>query len=99
MDTLKRNRLYILNAEQIIGSTFPTISNPKDKSQLWHQRMGHISDKSLQLLKVHDGVFGNDFITKISFVWNCILDKYFRLHFLPGVYKSVNILEYLHVNL
>jgi hypothetical protein len=94
----KRHGLYILQTQNIFDSTSAALSVSNDKSQIWHKRLGHISDKGLQILK-KQGAFGNDNIEKLSFCDYCILGKHNRLPFLPGMHKSVSILEYLHADL
>ncbi|CAA2996850.1 Hypothetical predicted protein [Olea europaea subsp. europaea] len=47
----KRHGLYILHTQNFFDNTSAAISGPNDKSQLWHKRLGHISDKDLQILK------------------------------------------------
>lgn len=79
-------------------STSAAISVQNDKSHIWHKRLGHISDKGLQILNKL-GAFGKDNIEKLSFCDYCILGKHNRLHFLPRMHKSVSILEYLHTDL
>lgn len=94
----KRHELYILQTQNFIDSTSEAIFVQNDKSQMWHKRLDHVSDKGLRILK-KQGTFGEDNIEKLGFCDYCVLAKHNRLPFLPGMHKFVSILEYLHVHL
>ena len=54
-----KNGLYELIGKTMIGKSGSSLVVKEDKSILWHNRMGHISNKGLQDLKKH-GLFKED---------------------------------------
>ncbi|KAL0462589.1 UNVERIFIED_CONTAM: putative mitochondrial protein [Sesamum latifolium] len=71
-----------------------------DKTSLWHKRLGHISEKGLELLK-KDGVL-IDKIDKLKFCDDCVLGKQHKVHFpvfpYPNPSSSSSILDYVHAD-
>ncbi|KAL2235740.1 UNVERIFIED_CONTAM: Retrovirus-related Pol polyprotein from transposon TNT 1-94 [Sesamum indicum] len=71
-----------------------------DLTTLWHNRLGHISQKGLDFLK-RDGVL-NDRIDKIEFCDECVMGKQHRVHFpaspSPNPSMSPCILDYVHAD-
>ena len=61
------------------------------KAILWHRRLGHISDKGLQILN-EQRFFGKDKITKVDFCEHCIRGKHHRLKFKVGSHESKSVL-------
>ena len=45
-----KNGLYELVGKTVIGETGSSLVVKEDKSTLWHNSMGHISNKGLQIL-------------------------------------------------
>jgi len=44
---IKMNGLYILDGSTVIAQVVVGIQNQHDKTNLWHMRFGHVSEKSL----------------------------------------------------
>lgn len=72
-----------------------------DHTQLWHSRLGHMSNKGLHILK-NAGAFGNDHIDNVSFWDACVFGKQHKVQFpvftAPNVTSCSRILEYLHAD-
>ncbi|KAL5561501.1 hypothetical protein UlMin_031248 [Ulmus minor] len=98
MKGLKQNGLYVLQGSTITGEAAAAIPNIQDKTDLWHKRLGHISEKGLEVLK-KQGAFGKDTISKVTFCEHCVLGKHHRLSFKTGVHKTNGTLEYIHADL
>ncbi|KAL5555677.1 hypothetical protein UlMin_037913 [Ulmus minor] len=98
MKGLRQNGLYVLQGSTITGEAAAAIPNIQDKTNLWHKRLGHISEKGLEVLN-KQGAFGKDTISKVTFYKYCVLGKHHRLSFKIGVYKNNGALEYIHADL
>ncbi|KAL5569169.1 hypothetical protein UlMin_025744 [Ulmus minor] len=66
MKGLKQNGLYVLQGSTNTREAAAAIPNIQDQTDLWHKRLGHISEKGLEVLKKH-GAFGRDTISKVTF--------------------------------
>jgi transposase InsO family protein len=72
---------------------------PEDqKATLWHRRLGHISEKGLQVMS-NQKLLGKDKISKVDFCEHCVLAKQHRLKFQVGKHQSTQVLEYIHSDL
>ena len=49
-------------------------SSNKDNTKLWHMRLGHMSEKGIQILK-KEGHLGNHCTGKVEFYEHCIFRK------------------------
>lgn len=72
-----------------------------DKTILWHNRLGHMSNRGLGILK-QGGVFGSDCIKDIPFCEHCLCGKQHKMQF-PHTSnkkesKCLRILEYIHAD-
>lgn len=66
IEASKRHCLYILQTQSLFESTSTTISIQNDKWQIWYKRVGHISDKGLQILEEWSA-FEKDNIEKLNY--------------------------------
>ena len=74
------------------------VQNQKtNKSQKWHMRFGHLSEKGLQEL-VKQGLVDCD-QAKLEFCKDCIYGKQHIVKFHLSKYKSKGTLEYIHSDL
>ncbi|CAH9095979.1 unnamed protein product [Cuscuta epithymum] len=95
---LKENSLYVVHAKPFSEHANTVLS---DKSVLWHQRLGHMSNKGLNVLQ-KSGCFGNDLVSPIPFCEGCVLGKQHRVQFPTSSYpnepKSKAVLDYIHAD-
>ncbi|KAH9763592.1 Integrase catalytic domain-containing protein [Citrus sinensis] len=98
MKGYKRNRVYVLNGEAIIGVSGVSISSSCDNTLLWHLRLGHMSLRSLKELQ-KQGVLGSSQISELDFCEDCVLGKATRNSFGKSVHSTKGILEYIHSDL
>ena len=72
---IKNHGLYEVISEIVIQNQ-PTrlIASGDDKSIKWHNRLGHISEKGLQILSKR-GLLEGDQITNLEFCETCVLRK------------------------
>ena len=100
MRCVKRSGLYVLLGKIMINIPGAAMINESlnDKTNLWHKRLGHISEKGLYYLnKQH--VFGTNMVSKLEFCENYVLGKQHRLSFNLSTDRSRSTLDYLHADL
>lgn len=67
MKGTRKNKVYVLDGEALIGVSNVIESIEKDITKLWHLRLGHMSVKGLKELEKH-GVLGSDKIKELVFL-------------------------------
>lgn len=79
---LKANRsggsLYTLHGSTISGSA--DVISSTDDTNLWHMRLGHMSEKGMQVLN-KEGKLGSHCTGKVDFCENCIFGKQKKVSF------------------
>ncbi|KAH9648136.1 hypothetical protein KPL70_025471 [Citrus sinensis] len=96
MKGVRRNGLYILVGSSSTPGIMASVS--KDKTKLWHMRLGHMSEKGLRELK-KQGVIGSDQITSLEFCEKCVFGKATRQKFGTGKKETKHSLDYIHSDL
>ena len=76
----------------MIGETTTTKAS-LDKTQLWHNRLGHMSLKGVGTLGKH-GLLNDKEIKDLEFYEDCILGKAHRLKFDVGIHITKVTLDY-----
>ena len=81
--------LYVLDGKVIVGSAAAVAStdNTRDDTQLWHMRMGHMSEKGLRILS-SKGKLAERGIAKLEFCEHCIFGKQKRVSFAEANHTS-----------
>lgn len=70
---------------------------PAEKTMLWHNRLGHIGEKGLKVLKNKNLVEGlDDCSFEFDFCEHCIYGKHNQVQFYSSSHKSSTILDYVH---
>ncbi|KAG8492015.1 hypothetical protein CXB51_015325 [Gossypium anomalum] len=97
MKGTRRNNLYFLNGSIVIGSTSTVSVKDVDSeaTRLWHIRLGHVGEKTLQTL-AKQGLLKGENSCKLEFCKHCILGKQTRVKFGPAIHNSKEILDYVH---
>ena len=95
---VRRNGIYVLNAEVMSKLESHIASINPDATIKWHNRLTHVSVKGLKLLS-DKGAFGKDFVFDIPFYDHCVLGKHHRLSFSFNVHRASRALEYIHSDL
>ena len=99
-----RNGLYfmeggIMSANTSVAATVSgTVLATSDMTQLWHERLAHISEKGLKELSKQD-LLGGDKVTKLSFCEECVLGKAHKSSYETGKHTSKAPLDYVHSDL
>ncbi|KAL0291219.1 UNVERIFIED_CONTAM: putative mitochondrial protein, partial [Sesamum angustifolium] len=93
----RRRNLYVCTVDYDILAASVT---DFDKTSLWHKRLGHISQKGLELLQ-KEGVL-IDKIEKLKFCDECVMGKQHKVQFPasqnPNPVSSSSILDYVHAD-
>ncbi|KAH9684519.1 Integrase catalytic domain-containing protein [Citrus sinensis] len=89
----RRHNLYYLK-----GSTTDeanVVEAHSDTTKLWHVRLGHAGEKSLQTLMRH-GLLKGTKTCKLNFCEHCVVGKKTRVKFGTANHDTREILEYVH---
>ena len=95
------NGLYYLQGTTVSGNASPVISNnisDCDTANLWHMRLGHMSELGLSELNKR-GLLNGYNAGKLKFCEHCIFGKHKRVKFNTAVHTTEGILDYVHSDL
>ena len=83
----------------MIGKVAVASTTELDKVVLWHKRLGHVSNRSLNEL-FKQGLLGKDYVDHLEFFEQCVYyGEASRVKFETGVYRTKQTLDYVHSNL
>ncbi|KAH9679291.1 retrovirus-related pol polyprotein from transposon TNT 1-94-like protein [Citrus sinensis] len=90
---VRRHNLYYLKG----GTTDEAnvVEAHSDTTKLWHVRLGHAGEKSLQTLMRH-GLLKGTKTCKLNFREHCVVGKKTRVKFSTANHDTREILEYVH---
>lgn len=94
----KTNGLFILDSTVVSGHASVVSKTITDKTKLWHQRLGHVSEKGLVELGKQN-LLNNDKIDNLDFCDQCVQGKSTRVRFGSGMHVSSRSFEYAHADL
>jgi len=77
------NGLYSVDGEVVIGFAVTATGRVLSKIELWHMRLGHVSEKGLIELAKHELLCG-DKMEKLKFYEHCVYGKACRAKFNGG---------------
>ncbi|KAI4351351.1 hypothetical protein L6164_005724 [Bauhinia variegata] len=66
-------------------------------TKLWHMRLGHAGEKSLQTL-AKQGLLKGAKTCKMDFCEQCVLGKQTRVKFATAIHNTKGIMDYTHLN-
>ena len=92
-----RDTLYILDGKPVMEQANSAVKDV-DKTMLWHSRLGHMSEKGLQLLAKKEMLKAED-IAVLKDCEHCVLGKFHKLSYKKGKHTSTERLEYVHSDL
>ena len=93
---IRKNNLYYYQGSTVIGAVAAASGNKElDSMQLWHMKLGHASEKSLQIL-AKQGLLKGAKACKLKFCEHCVLGKQKRVKFGTAIHNTKGILEYVH---
>ena len=94
---VKRGTLYILQGSTLSGSAAVASSevHKDDMTKLWHMRLGHMSERGMQILSKND-LLGGHKVKDLSFCEHCIFGKLHRSKFPKAIHRTKGTLDYIH---
>ncbi|GJZ84657.1 retrovirus-related pol polyprotein from transposon TNT 1-94 [Tanacetum coccineum] len=96
--TMKGNCVYSLDGWAESGEASVGIQEKESLAQVWHKRLGHISEAGLHELEKRE-VLGNKGLGKLEFCENCVLGKSTRVSFGRGQHTTEGVIDYVHADL
>ena len=100
MKGIKRNNLYLYQGSTAVGTVAAVSEANKvaEMSRLWHMRLGHAGEKSLQTLTMQ-GLLKGVKTCKLDFCEQCVLGKQKRVKFGTAIHNIEGILDYIHTDI
>lgn len=99
---MKANRsgsLYVLQGSIVAGiADVATPPTHQDETKLWHMRLGHMSEKGMNIL-CKRGLVGRHTTCKIDLCEHCVFGKQKRVSFTRGIHRTKGTLDYIHADL
>ena len=97
MKGIRRNNLYLYQGSTVVGTAVVVSEADKvaEMSKLWHMRLGHSGEKSLQTLAMQ-GLLKGAKTCKLEFCEQCVLGKEKRVKFSITIHNTEGILDYIH---
>jgi len=97
---IRKNNLYYYQGSTVVGAAVAATavsSSRKDEeaTKLWHMRLGHAGEKSLQLL-AKQGLLKGVKACKLKLCEHCVLGKQKRVKFGTAIHNTEGILDYVH---
>ena len=99
MKGIRRNNLYLYQGSTAIETAAAVLEADKvaEMSRLWHMRLGHAGEKSLQTLATQ-GLLKGAKTCKLDFCEQCVLGKQKRVKFGTVIHNTEGILDYIHTD-
>nr|GEX85054.1 retrovirus-related Pol polyprotein from transposon TNT 1-94 [Tanacetum cinerariifolium] len=92
------NCIYSLDCHAMEGEFNASVKEKDSLAQVWHKRLGHISEAGLQVLE-KQGLFGKKSLGKLDFCENCVLGNSHRVSFDVGRHTTQRVIDYVHSDL
>eukprot|EP00253_Pinus_taeda_P012974 PITA_12974 len=98
MKVEKVRNLYRLKGSTQIGEAAVASEKEEASTHLWHQRLGHMSEKGLQILMKRKSLRGLKSLN-LDFCKHCVYGKQCKQRFKVGNHNSKDVLDYIHCDL
>ncbi|CAM8929401.1 unnamed protein product [Rhodiola kirilowii] len=94
---VKCGTIYLLQGSTLTGCAAVASSDAhkEDMTKLWHMRLGHMSERGMQILSKRD-LLGGYRIKNLDFCEHCVFGKLHRSEFPKGVHRTKGTLDYIH---
>nr|GEX14200.1 hypothetical protein [Tanacetum cinerariifolium] len=96
--TMKGNCVHSLDGWTESGEASVGIQEKESLAQVWHKRLGHISEAGLHKLEKRK-VLGNKGLGKLEFCEKYVFEKSSRVCFGRGQHTTEGVIDYVHVDL
>ena len=99
MKGIRRNNLYLYQGSTAVvtAAAVSEANKVAEMSRLWHMRLEHAGEKSLQTLAMQ-GLLKGAKTFKLDFGEQCVLGKQKRVKFGTAIHKTEGILDYIHTD-
>ena len=99
MKGIRKNNLYLYQGSTTVGTAAAVSEADKvvEMSRLWHMRLGHAGEKSLQTLAMQ-GLLKGAKTCKLDFCKQCVLGKQKRVKFGTAIHNTKGILDYIYTD-
>jgi hypothetical protein len=91
-------KLYVLRGSTLLGIAAAVTSDELSKTNLWHARLGHMSEHGMAELIKRELLVGCN-MSKLDFYEHSIFDKHKRVKPNASVHTTKGILEHVHADL
>lgn len=98
MKSCKKKGLYSIQGKTIVGIATRASGNGLNRIVLWHQRLGHLSEKGLNELGKQGLLCGHK-VDSLDFCEYCLYGKACKVKFETGQQRTKGTLDYIHSNL
>jgi hypothetical protein len=95
---MNSTKLYVLRGSTLSGIVVVVTSDEHNKTNLWHARLGHMSEHGMAELIKRELLVGCN-MSKLDFCEHYIFGKHKRVKFNASVHTTKGILEYVHADL
>ena len=91
--------MYLYQGSTLVGTaaTVSEVDKVAEMSRLWHMRLGHAGEKSLQTLAMQ-GLLKGAKTCKMDFCKQCVLGNQKRVKFGTAIHNTEGILDYIHTD-
>ena len=99
MKGIRRNNLYLYQGSTAVwtAAAVSEVDKVAEMSRLWHMRLGHAGERSLQTLAMQ-GLLKGEKTCKLDFCEQCVLGKQKRVKFGTAIHNTEGILDYIHTD-
>ena len=96
---IRRNNMYLYQGSTAVGTAAAVseVDKVAEMTRLWHMRLGHAREKSLQTMAMQ-GLLKGAKTCKLYFCEPCVLRKQKRVKFGTAIHNTEGILDYIHTN-
>ncbi|GKE71858.1 retrovirus-related pol polyprotein from transposon TNT 1-94, partial [Tanacetum coccineum] len=92
------NCVYSLDGHAMAGELNASVEEKDSLAQVWHKRLGHISEAGLQVLE-KQRLFGKKSLGKLDFCENYVMEKSHRVRFGVGRHTTQRVIDYVYSDL
>ena len=94
---VKQGTLYLLQGTTLLDSAAVASAaiDHGEMTKLWHMRLGHMSERGMQIL-AKDDLLGGHQVKELGFCEHCVFGKLHRNKFTKAVHRTKGTLDYIH---
>jgi hypothetical protein len=99
MKCVKQGTMYFLQGTMLTDSVVVASSeiDQEDMMKLWYMRLGHMSERGMQILAKDDLLCGHK-IKDLGFCEHCVFGKLHHSKFPKAIHKTKGTLDYIHAD-